>query len=635
MRTQTWSSWLVACAAALAVWLAVRPAAANGRLPGATELAINRSDAQHLIARATFGMVQSFDGGSSWQWICERAINVSGEADPPVAVTEDRTIVLLPPASGTLVSRDRGCTWTPAPAPLLDNRAVDLTTDPSDPARVLVVVSSVDTIDDRGVVSYANALIDTRDNARTWNEVSQLPSTFFAETLEIAASDPDRIYVGGTSSLDPSLGIVQRSEDGGQTWTETSVELPPGSGSMFISAIDPNDPDRLWVRLPARGDRFGALPVTLMMSDDKGETWSTLAVTEHQAMLGFALSPDGTKLAYGGPGDGLFIGAADGSDGFTKLSDLRVRCLRWNADGLYACGTESTNRAQPGDPFSVGISTDEGETFEPIYTMADTCPQECPESSGFELMCRDSWSLVMPFLKASGDTCTVPWSRPEEPDAGVTNAGASAPDASAPDASTDAGAPSASTESAGCGCSIVGRTQRAGSAAMLAFLLAACVRVRKRSRIALLALLGLLGCGDDGTTTEPEDVDSGTFIACPDSIPDLEPGVTFTGEDGNIRVEIIGASRIPARKYENDWVLQLTYADGEPLDDVEVTRLEAYMPVHMHYSRPPAEVEPREEPGQVDATINFIMRGPWEVQLEASSASAGDDYVVLNVCVEE
>src|SRR5687768_10904563 len=85
------STWLVACAAWLALDLCAETARANGRLPGATELAINRSDPDHLIARATFGMVQSFDGGASWQWICERAVNVSGEADPPVTVTEDGT----------------------------------------------------------------------------------------------------------------------------------------------------------------------------------------------------------------------------------------------------------------------------------------------------------------------------------------------------------------------------------------------------------------------------------------------------------------------------------------------------------------------------------------------------------------
>jgi hypothetical protein len=72
-----------------------------------------------------------------------------------------------------------------------------------------------------------------------------------------------------------------------------------------------------------------------------------LAATDNQAMLGFALSPDGSRLAYGGPADGLFIGASDGSEGFTKLSELRVRCLRWNQTGLYACLPGTRARTVP------------------------------------------------------------------------------------------------------------------------------------------------------------------------------------------------------------------------------------------------------------------------------------------------
>jgi len=146
---------------------------------------------------------------------------------------------------------------------------------------------------------------------------------------------------------------------------------------------------------------------------------------------------------------------------------------------------------------------------------------------------------------------------------------------------------------------------------------------------------GAFGCSDEsGEMIEPIDADAGAFVACPDSIPELEPGVRFGGRGGRIRVTVLDASPMPARKYRNDWTVALTDATGEPLDDVEITRLEAFMPVHQHYSRPDAKVE-MQSAGQFQATIHFIMRGPWEVQLEASSASAGDDHVVLDVCVED
>jgi photosystem II stability/assembly factor-like uncharacterized protein len=403
---------------AAALWLQAPPAHANGRMPGATELTISRSDPDHVLARATFGLIQSFDRGETWEWICEQAVNVSGETDPPIALTEDGSLVLLPPAGGTLISRDRGCTWSPAPAPLDASRAIDLTLDPVDPARVVVATSTIDTIDGAGLVAYTNTLVETRDNAATWTLLATLPADFKIETLEIAPSDAARIYVSGTASESPLIGVIERSEDGGQTWTRTTLDLPPSSGSLFISAIDPTDPDRLWVRLPALGDRFGLFPASLLASSDKGASFVMLAATM-MGMLGLAVSPDGTQLAYGGPADGLHVGPSDGSGELTRVSDLRVRCLRWNADGLYACGTE------PSDPFSVGLSTDQGATFQPVYTMAETCPQACADGTSFALACETPWTGIGPAIEASGETCSVPWARPEPvPDAGSDDAGA-------------------------------------------------------------------------------------------------------------------------------------------------------------------------------------------------------------------
>jgi hypothetical protein len=129
--------------------------------------------------------------------------------------------------------------------------------------------------------------------------------------------------------------------------------------------------------------------------------------------------------------------------------------------------------------------------------------------------------------------------------------------------------------------------------------------------------------------------DAEAFIACPDTIPELAPGTSFSGRAEHLRVELIEASALPARKYRNDWVLSLTGSNGEPVGDADIKRLEAFMPVHGHYSRPAAVFEPRGQPGQFETTVYFTMRGPWQVQLDATSVAAGDDYVVLDVCVED
>ena len=473
-----------ALSSALGAALPFVPAAAsaNGRLPGATELAIDPNDPSHVLGRATFGLVQSRDNGASWQWICEPAIRISGEYDPPMALLKDGTWLVLSTSGGALESRDGGCTWSPAAAPLAGKKGIDVTIDPSDTSHLLVITSSVDHIDDGGVISFASALVETRDCGKTWTVVSELPGDVEIETVEIARSDPSRIYVSGTSTSDPLLGIVQRSADGGKTWKRSNLSLPDGSGSLFISAVDPENPDRLWARIPARGDLLGLFPADLVLSEDGGAHFRTIAGTE-RAMFGFALSPDGRTLAYGGPSDGLYVGPSDGSGVFEKVSDLQVRCLRWALDQLYVCASE------PNDPFSLGVSIDEGRSFRPLYRIADTCPQTCADQAQFAAVCEPSWTSIAPVIKATGEACSGPWASLSTSiaDAGVAiPADAGRPAVAASDTGThtrDAGIGhmAADTHS---GCSFVGTRRESGSSAawLIALGIATCARVRSETR---------------------------------------------------------------------------------------------------------------------------------------------------------
>ena len=110
------SAYRPPAAAVFALLLSVATSAgANGRMPGATEMS-TAAGPDHLVVRATFGLIQTFDGGKNWRWICEQAIGVSGEADPPLTVTEGGTLILVSPKGGLLVSRDRGCSWAAGPS---------------------------------------------------------------------------------------------------------------------------------------------------------------------------------------------------------------------------------------------------------------------------------------------------------------------------------------------------------------------------------------------------------------------------------------------------------------------------------------------------------------------------------------
>jgi hypothetical protein len=414
---------------------------ANGRMPGANDVIFAAHDPAQLVVRASFGLVQTFDAAKSWHWICEQAIDVSGViSDPPLGTLEGGALVLLPPTGSALISHDLGCSWSRAQGPSADKQGVDLTGNPSDAKQLFALFSTVTGVD-AGFGIFDNRVLLTRDNAETWQVVATLPDNFQAETLEVAKSDAQRIYVSGTDSQNPRLGVLFVSEDGGANFSKHTLDLPAGSGSMLISAIHPTQPDRLWLRVPARGDTIGILPARLYVSDNKGESFRMLAATQ-RAMFGFALSPDGSQLAYGGPSDGLYVGPSDGSAAFEKRGKWGVRCLRWTeSDALYLCGSE------PADPFSLGVSEDQGVNFRPLYKLADTCPADCSDGSQFSRTCQTAWTPLRPLIKAKADMCSVPWAQAEtdagtpEPEARDAGSGDAQPFDAGTEPSADAGDP--------------------------------------------------------------------------------------------------------------------------------------------------------------------------------------------------
>jgi hypothetical protein len=166
---------------------------------------------------------------------------------------------------------------------------------------------------------------------------------------------------------------------------------------VYIAAVDPRSADRIYVRSyppnPAVDDPT-PIPAVLLVSEAGGRqgTFREVARTTNP-MLGATLSPDGAKLAFGSssrditteqPDDGVYVGPAPFGP-FTKVSAIKNRCLRWTATGLYACAT------QPPDNFTVGVSTDEGRTFRPLYKREETCPLICPTTTPVGASCPKPW----------------------------------------------------------------------------------------------------------------------------------------------------------------------------------------------------------------------------------------------------
>lgn len=137
----------------------------------------------------------------------------------------------------------------------------------------------------------------------------------------------------------------------------------------------------------------------------------------------------------------------------------------------------------------------------------------------------------------------------------------------------------------------------------------------------------------DAAHDAPQD-DAYTVAPCPDSIPDFALGMQAQGEDGNLVVRLRAAAPSPPERFLNDWEVEVVDGEGRSVPDARIDMARPFMPVHGHDGGVAPVVRSLSGPGAfaVDG-INLNMRGPWEVQFQIASPTAGSDYAVFHVCV--
>ena len=354
------------------------PAVANGRFPAAGQLVVDPAEASHIVVRTTFGLLQTFDSGVTWSWICEQAVSPDGFQDPEIIVTTGgRTAVGL--ADGLAVGDRDGCQWTRAPG-LANIAVIDLVESRADPG-VAYAAAAVQ------VDGAFNGLVAGTTDGLSWAAKGTLLPDAYPLTIEMAPSRPERLYLGADDG-NLENGFIAVSDDGGMEWTIRSA--PAGVDGVYVSAVDPDNPDRVYVR--SFSPRH-----SLYVSEDGASTW-TLIDDVSFPMTGFALSPDGQQIAVGGSG-GLEIlgrsGTAGGSTfAVTTTNPLPVSCLAWTMGGLYACADETSAG------FSIGVSTDGAQTFSPLLHWADLRLLSCDSRSSASA-CSSLWCATATTIGAS------------------------------------------------------------------------------------------------------------------------------------------------------------------------------------------------------------------------------------------
>jgi uncharacterized protein (TIGR03382 family) len=329
-----------------------------------------------------------------------------------------------------------------------------------------------------GGTNNDSQLFQSTDDGATWTALgSKIDPTATLETVDVARSDPNRIYLSGWRGPPNASRVVMLlvSTDKGQTWTERDIPSSLFDGAtedrVWIGGVDPADADRVYLRSNAHKDGGKS---RLYVTTNAGQTFTEIKSFDmgpaHMSyllgeFLGFALSPDGSKIYFGSSQGGLFV-ADRATMKVTQTSPIDIHCLatRQSASGgteLWACGDDFT--ACLGPPFLIGVSTDDGAHFTTkLPTVFSLCgPVACPNDAGTlgcgakfnGSGCGESYANFCQFDPTmSCGTCLS-----------VDGGGTPGPLITLPDCDggADAG-PSPPAKSSSCGCSAVGGGGAAG-----------------------------------------------------------------------------------------------------------------------------------------------------------------------------
>jgi photosystem II stability/assembly factor-like uncharacterized protein len=362
---------LSATAAAIVLSLTV-PAAANGRFPASNQMVFSSNDNNLIVLRTSYGILPSHDNGSTWGYVCEEALDIVGAnatQDPSVGLTANNSLI-AGVSAGLDVSTDVGCNWNCLGGPLAGQPIADIAVRPDAPASAVAITRTYVATDASAQDVTVSQVYETTDNGVTWTAVGKpIDPTVIVQTIDVAKGAPNRLYVSGTRGFGSvKTASIFVSTDKGSNWTE--LPLPDADydqtteDAIYIGAIDPSDPDRVYIR--SSGLEMGGRSrlTVLTGASTATPTFTTARIFDVEAgmqgeitgeLLGLALSPDGTKVYVGTKEDGLWIAAASDLK-FTKKSSVIVQCLATRGNELWVCSAAKSG-------FVAGVSTDDGATF--------------------------------------------------------------------------------------------------------------------------------------------------------------------------------------------------------------------------------------------------------------------------------
>jgi hypothetical protein len=237
--------------------------------------------------------------------------------------------------------------------------------------------------------TFVSELWRSADAGDTWASMNaELPGDVFPVSVAVAPSDASAVYVGSSdAAVTPTL-FLHRSTDGGRTFERITLPVTIGpsdpSARLRFYGVHPTDPRAVFLWLDVSYGDATPAPDRMLVSFDGGATVTEAFVATND-MTGFAISNDGVTVFLGGIGDGLWSAPiaelkAGNKDAFKRVNSGNTWALAFTDRGLYA-GREEYSVEAGVERMTLGLSKDEGVSFESALVICDVAPAECSEGT--------------------------------------------------------------------------------------------------------------------------------------------------------------------------------------------------------------------------------------------------------------